>query len=235
MSKYPDIAVDVVLFSYFKKRLNVLLIKRNIEPFVGQYALPGVFLRPDETSYDAALRALRDETNVKINYLEQLYTFDDINRDPRQRIISISYFGLINQFEHTLLTNKDARYVEWVECDFLNETQNNYSDSMAFDHETIYRLALSRLKTKVQYEPIGFDLLHQYFTLTELYDMYRTILQKDEKKFDRRNFTRKVMSYGLIKKTPNKTDGHVGRKSQLYEFDIEQYNKLRKSGIYFEI
>lgn len=224
---YPNIAVDVVLFSYFEKALNVLLIQRNVVPFIGQYALPGVFLKDGEVADEAALRALKDETNVQINYLEQLYTFTSPNRDPRQRIISISYFGLINQNEHTLSDgNKDASMIEWTACEKFNR------DGLAFDHKVIYDLALARLRNKVQYEPIGFDLLPEWFTLTELYDMYRIILQKE---FDRRNFTRKVMSYGLIKKTEHKTGGHVGRKGQLYEFDLEQYARLKESGIYFEI
>ena len=227
MTKYPNIAVDVVLFSYFEEALNVLLIQRNVMPFIGQFALPGVFLKEDEVAEEAALRALKDETNVQINYLEQLYTFTSLQRDPRQRIVSVSYFGLINQSEHVLSdSNEDASFVEWRN---VNEIDSN---GLAFDHNEIYEMALTRLRTKVQYEPIGFDLLPDWFTLTELYNMYRTILQKD---FDRRNFTRKVMSYGLIKKTAHKTEGHVGRRGQLYEFDIEQYNQLKESGIYFEI
>lgn len=225
-NNYPNIAVDVVLFSYFEKTLNVLLIQRNIMPFIGQYALPGVFLKEDEMADNAALRALKDETNVQITYLEQLYTFTDLHRDPRQRIISISFFGLVNQNDYTLSDgNEDASFVEWVNV-------NEIPTQLAFDHGKILEMALTRLRTKVQYEPIGFELLPEWFTLTELYDMYRIILQKD---FDRRNFTRKVMSYGLIKKTEHKTGGHVGRKGQLYEFDLERYTELAKTGIYFEI
>ena len=134
---------------------------------------------------------------------------------------------MINQNEHTLSdSNKDASFVEWKNCAEINP------NDLAFDHREIYYMALNRLRTKVQYEPIGFNLLPEWFTLTELYDMYRIILQKD---FDRRNFTRKVMSYGLIKKTEHKTGGHVGRKGQLYEFDLKRYTELAKTGIYFEI
>ena len=226
-TNYPSIAVDVVLFSYFEKALNVLLIQRNVMPFIGQYALPCVFLKEDEKAEEAALRALKDETNVTIHYLEQLYTFTSLDRDPRQRIISVSYFGLINQSEHTLSeSNKDASFVEWVNVNEMNP------EGLAFDHEEIFEMALKRLRTKVQYEPIGFNLLPEWFTLTELYNMYSTILNKE---FDRRNFTRKVMSYGLIKKTAHKTGGHVGRKGQLYEFDLERYTDLAKTGFYFEI
>ena len=226
-TKYPNIAVDVVLFSYFEKALNVLLIQRNIMPFLGQYALPGVFLKEEEMAEDAALRALKDETNVQINYLEQLYTFTSIDRDPRQRIISISYFGLVNQNDYTLSEgNEDASFVEWVD---VNDPRVK---ELAFDHKIIFDMALIRLRTKVQYEPIGLDLLPEWFTLGELFNMYQTITQTE---FDRRNFTRKVMSYGLIKKTEHKTGGHVGRKGQLYEFDHQQYKMLKESGIYFEI
>ena len=234
-NKYPNIAVDVVLFSYLEKTLNVLLIQRNVMPFLGEYALPGVFLKEDEKAEEAALRALKDETNVQINYLEQLYTFTSSARDPRQRIISVSYFGLINPNLQILSEgNKDASLVKWVNCDIMNSRGdgNFLPVKLAFDHDEIYKMAFNRLQTKVQYEPIGFGLLPDWFTLGELYKLYSTILQKE---FDRRNFTRKVMSYGLIKKTEHKSTGNVGRKGQLYEFDLEQYTKLKQSGFYFEI
>ena len=235
MKKYPDIAVDVVLFSYFKERLNVLLIRRSIKPYLGNYALPGVLLKENETTEEAAFRALSVETNVNVDYLEQLYTFSELDRDPRQRIISVSYFGLINQSKHELpIANSDAFTAEWIDCDKIQYILGNTCSlgEFAFDHLEIYLMALTRLKTKIQYEPIGLGLLHEYFTLGELHKLYETILQKN---IDRRNFTRKVMSYGLIKKTPHKTSGHVGRKSQLFEFDMEMYKTLKENGLYFEI
>lgn len=231
MNKYPDIAIDVVLFSYFKESLNVLLVNRKIEPFATRFAFPGVFIKENETADEAALRALSDETRtlLDVDYLEQLYTFTEVNRDPRQRIISISYFGLINQGKYNLpLANNDASFVTWVNCRDINVMRNEF----AFDHIKIYDMALTRLKTKIQYEPIGLELLHEYFTLKEFQKIYETIL---EKKIDTRNFRRKVMSYGLIKETQFKTSGHVGPKSRLFEFDTAKYNELKKQGIYFEI
>ncbi|MFW6219723.1 MAG: NUDIX hydrolase [bacterium] len=229
-NNFPDIAVDVVLFSYFEKSLNVLLIKRNIEPFKNKYALPGVLLKENETADQAAIRTLNNEANIDIDYLEQLYTFSSINRDPRKRIISITYFGLIDQTKHDVFSDENADDIRWWNVSHFHQIFGE--GNMAFDHYDIINYAIKRLRTKIQYEPIGIDLLPDYFTIGEMYTMYTTILDKT---FDRRNFSRKVLSYGLIKKTNFKSSGRVGRKGQLYEFDDEKYNTLKKSGLYFEI
>lgn len=230
MKNFPNIAVDVALFSYFEDNLNILLIRRNIEPFRDCYAFPGVLLRENETAEEGAIRALTEEANVNVDYLEQLYTFTDINRDPRKRIISISYYGLVNQSEFEILNDNNAKDIKWWSCAAFPQVFDE--KNMAFDHHKIYQYALARLKSKIQYEPIGIDLLPQYFTMTELHRLYSVILDRN---IDRRNFTRKIQSYGLIVKTGKKTSGHLGRQSQLFEFDNERYNELKKSGIYFEI
>lgn len=228
MNKFPNIAVDVVLFSYFENNLNVLLIKRNIEPYRGKYALPGVLLREHETTDEAAVRLLYEEANIDIDYLEQLYTFSDVDRDPRNRIISVTYYGLVNENNYNISKDHNASEIGWY-----NTNQDSlFSTTLAFDHYKIFKYALNRLKIKIQYEPIGLDLLPNYFTLGELHKLYSIVLGKD---IDRRNFSRKILSYNLLTKTNFKNTNTVGRRGQLYEFNKDKYNELKKRGINFEI
>lgn len=226
MNEFPSITVDAVVFAYIDEKLHVLLIKRNFEPFKNKYALAGAFINSNETADDAVLRMLKDETGLKLDYLEQLYTFTNPNRDPRQRIVSIAYYGLINSSNQVLKSNKHASEVEWVE---LREV---FKKDLAFDHEDIIKYALRRLRNKLQYEPIGFELLPNYFTMGELFKLYCVILNKG---LDRRNFTRKIMSFGLLKETQFKKKGGVGRQGKMYEFDKTTYDRLKKVGFNFEL
>ena len=224
--EYPNITVDAVVFSYIDEKLHVLLIKRNFEPFKGRYALPGAFIKDDESSDYAVKRMLVDETGLGVIYLEQLCTFTDPNRDPRQRIISIAHYALINSTNEKLTTSKHATEVEWVEI------KEAFKRDLAFDHKEIMHYALQRLRNKLRYEPIGFDLLPNYFTIGELFNLYCAILDEG---LDRRNFTRKILGFGLLKETQFKTTGHVGRQAKLYEFDGDMYKKLQKHGMNFEL
>ncbi len=226
MNKLPSITVDAVVFTYIDEKLHVLLIKRGFEPFLGQHALPGAFIKEDETSDYAVRRMLLDETGLAVNYLEQLCTLTEPDRDPRQRIISIAHYALINATNQQLTTSKHASEVEWVEI------KEAFKRDLAFDHKDIMHYALQRLRNKLRYEPIGFDLLPQYFTMGELFNLYCAILDEG---LDRRNFTRKILKYGLLKETPFKTNGHVGRQAKMYEFDIDTYKRLQKHGMNFEL
>jgi 8-oxo-dGTP diphosphatase len=221
-----DVTVDAVVFAYIDKELNVLLIKRAFEPFLDQWALPGGFMLEDESADSSVIRKLDEETNVKLNYLEQLYTFTNVNRDPRKRIISITYFALINPTNQSLNTNIHAKDVKWFP---LNEIKNL---EVAFDHRIIIDYALVRLKNKIVYEPIGFELLPTQFSMSNLYDLYVSILGRD---LDRRNFIRKINGFDLLKKTQNKTNGHIGKRAQLFEFNKEKYYKLKVSGFNFDV
>jgi len=221
-----DVTVDAVVFAYIEKELNVLLIKRAFEPFLDQWALPGGFMLEDESADSSVIRKLDEETNVKLNYLEQLYTFTNVNRDPRKRIISITYFALINPTNQSLNTNIHAKDVKWFP---LNEIKNL---EVAFDHRIIIDYALVRLKNKIVYEPIGFELLPTQFSMSNLYDLYVSILGRD---LDRRNFIRKINSFDLLKKTQNKTNGHIGKRAQLFEFNKEKYYELKVSGFNFDV
>ena len=221
------VTVDAVVFAYIEKELNVLLIKRAFEPYLDQWALPGGFMNEDESADDSVIRKLKEETNVNLNYLEQLYTFANLDRDPRGRIVSLSYYALINPSNHELTTNIHAKNVEWVPYDKLDERK------MAFDHREIIDYAWVRLKNKVRYEPIGFELLPKEFTMSDLYDLYYAIFRNQTP--DRRNFIKKIHSFDLLKALPKKTEGHVGRRAQLFEFNKEKYNKLKVKGFNFDI
>lgn len=226
MDNLPSITVDAVVFSYINEKLHVLLIKRNYEPFKDNYALPGAFIKEEETAEWAAFRMLEEETGLKINYIEQLYTFTKPDRDPRKRIISIAYFALINSQHQNLKTSKHATEVEWVEI------KKAHKLVLAFDHRQIMRKAHERLRVKLRWMPIGFDLLPAFFTIGELYNLYCAILDEE---LDRRNFTRKLLKSGLLKETQFKSNGHVGRKAKMYEFDVEKYERLEKHGYNFEL
>ncbi len=222
------VTVDAVVFAYIEKELYVLLIKRAFEPFINQWALPGGFMNEDESADDAVVRKLKEETNVdiKISYLEQLYTVTNVKRDPRERIISISYYALINPMEHDLTTNIHAKEVCWFPISNIPHL------NIAFDHKSIINYGRNRLKNKIVYEPIGFELLPKQFSLTDIYDMYVTILGKE---IDRSNFVKKINGFQLLKKTKNKTEGHVGRRAQLFEFDKYKYEELLINGFIFDI
>jgi 8-oxo-dGTP diphosphatase len=224
--EYPNITVDAAVFSYIDEKLHILQIKRNIPPYENMYALAGAFIKDDETADEAVVRMLKDETGLEVDYLEQLYTFTNPVRDPRQRIISIAYYGLINSTNQTLKTSRHAKEVEWVEI------KKAFSREMAFDHRHIMHYALQRLRNKLQYEPIGFELLPTYFTMTELYDLYCAILDEG---LDRRNFSRKILSFGLLKETQFKKTGTVGRQAKMYEFDKINYDRLKTKGFNFEL
>jgi 8-oxo-dGTP diphosphatase len=225
-NKLPSITVDAVVFSYIEEKLHVLLIKRNFEPFMDKFALPGAFIKDKESAENAAFRMLEEETGLKINYIEQLRTYSEPNRDPRQRIVSIAYFALINSKEQTLKITKHAKEVEWIEI------KEAYKKDLAFDHKYILRDAHGRLRVKLRWMPIGFDLLPAFFTIGELYNLYCAILDEG---LDRRNFTRKLLKSGLLKETQFKSNGHIGRKAKMYEFDIEKYRRLEKHGYNFEL
>ncbi len=220
------VTVDAVVFSYHENELKVLLIKRAFEPYLDTFALAGGFLLDDESAEEGVLRKLKEETNVELDYLEQLRTFSDVNRDPRERIISIAYYGLIDPIKHDLITNIHAKEVKWFPAYSINYIP------LAFDHKKIYDYALKRLRNKLQYEPIGFELLSKYFTMNQLWSLYNAILGR---KLDRRNFNRKILSYGLLKETTFKQEGGVGKPAKLYEFNKDKYNELKETGLNFEL
>lgn len=220
----PALTVDCVVFGYDEGELKVLLIERGLEPFKGRWALPGGFVRVDETLDEAARRELQEEACLKNVFLEQLYTFGAVERDPRERVVSVAYFALVKLSDHRARAATDAANAEWFPI--------SKASKLAFDHSEILAIALARLKSKVRYEPIGFELLPPKFTLTQLQHLYEAVL---ETKLDKRNFRKKVLGFGLL--VPLKEALMTGRHrpAQLFRFDAEKYHKLKKRGFNFEL
>lgn len=205
--------------------LQVLLIQRDIDPYKGQWALPGGLVMNNETLEQAVQRELVEETGVSINYLEQLYSFGAVDRDPRNRVVSVAYFGLVKPDAFQLHASTDARQAQWYNTKKL--------PPLAFDHQQIVNKAIERLKAKLSYEPIGFELLDKKFPFSELEKLYTTVLDRP---IDRRNFKKKIMKFGFLEET-NEKQKHSGsgRPGNLYKFHEKRYFHLIKEGINFEI
>lgn len=225
ISQNIKIAVDAIVFGYSENKLNILLIKQKFGTLKNQWALVGGFVKDNETLNDAVNRELREEAGIKVNYLEQLYTFGDkIERDPRFRVISVAYFALVNSTKLILKADSDAEDAKWFS---INELPD-----LAFDHIDILKTAQDRLKSKLTYQPIGFDLLPKEFLFSELETLYCTILEKE---IDRRNFRKKILSFGIIEETEKFGNTTKGRPAKLFRFNKLKYNKLLKEGFLFEI
>lgn len=220
----PAVTVDCVVFGLDEDDLKVLLIKRDQEPFKGRWALPGGFVNMDESLEAAAARELREETGIGDFYLEQLYTFGDPGRDPRGRVISVAYYALVKLSEHRIAAATDASEAAWF----------SVSDPprLAFDHDQILAMALQRLKGKVRYQPIGFELLPRRFTLSQLQRLYETIL---ERPLDKRNFRKRILAMGLLEQTDEMQRDVAHRAARLYRFDRKRYERLTRQGFNFEV
>ncbi|WP_420640929.1 NUDIX hydrolase [Candidatus Leptofilum sp.] len=203
----PSVTVDVVIFSLVKNKLKVLLIKRQAPPFANMWAIPGSFVRIDESLEEAAVRALADETGVEDVYTEQLYTFGNPERDPRTRVITVAYFALV---PHDAIHHKaghDASETSWFAISQL--------PSLAFDHAEIVEYAHTRLRYKLEYSSVGFELLPDVFTLSELQKAYEIILGEA---LDKRNFRRKILSAEILEETGEKKKESEGRPAMLYRY-----------------
>lgn len=220
----PALTVDCVVFALDPEGLKVLLIERDLEPFAGRWALPGGFVHMDESVDDAARRELREETGLSDVFLEQLYTFGAVNRDPRGRVVSVAYYALVNLAEHAVRAATDARAAAWFPA--------SDPPSLAFDHDEILAAATRRLRGKVRYEPVGFELLPPKFTLSQLQRLYETILDRD---LDKRNFRKKILSMGILVETNEVQQDVAHRAARLYRFDEDKYRRLKKRGFNFEI
>lgn len=224
MSKI-QLAVDAIVFGYQQAQLFVALVKRKYPPFAGQWALPGGFVLDHEDLESAVKRELREETGIQINYLEQLYTFGAVNRDPRKRVVSIAYFGLVRPTDFEIRADTDAADVAWFDVKDLPE--------LAFDHHQILQKALDRLRAKLTYQPIGLNLLDKKFPFGHLERLYTTLLDKD---IDRRNFRKKFLKFGILNELDEKAPAiDKGRPGKLFSFDEKKYEQLQKRGILFEI
>ena len=224
--QYPRAAltVDGVVFGFDAGELKVLLIQRALEPFKGKWALPGGFVRVEETLDDAVRRELVEETGIDDIFLEQLYTFGTVKRDPRERVVSVAYYALVKLSEHHAKAATDAANAQWFPVSQLPK--------LAFDHAEIVAMALARLQSKVRYQPIGFELLPPKFTLSDLQHLYEVILGTE---LDKRNFRKKVLGFGLLVALNETQVGGRHRPAQLFRFDADKYEKLKKRGFNFEL
>jgi len=220
----PALTVDCAVFGLHGDDLKILLIQRAHGPFEGQWALPGGFVDMDETIEEAARRELAEETSLEEIYLEQLYTFGAVDRDPRERVVSVAWYALVNIDDHSVRAQTDARDIGW----FLVRDM----PPLAFDHEGILHTALERLRGKVRYQPIGFELLPEKFTLRRLQHLYEVLLQQE---LDKRNFRKKVMKLGLLEELEEWEQGVPRRPARLYRFDRDKYRELETEGFEFQL
>ena len=183
--EHMGVTTDCVIFTYEDWRLKVLLVRRGAEPFKGEWAFPGGFLRMDETAEQGALRELREETALVPSAIGQLGVFSDVHRDPRERVITIAWYALVKP--HEVVGGDDAAEAAWFPVDDL--------PPLAFDHHMIFEAAMERLRRDIHFQPVGFDLLDDEFTIPDLQRLYEAILGV---KFDRRNFQRKILASGIL-------------------------------------
>jgi 8-oxo-dGTP diphosphatase len=212
------LAVDCIIFGFDGNRIKALLVKRNLEPGLGKWSLMGGFVKKTESVKDAATRVLNLLTGLTDVYMEELSSFGEVNRDPGGRVVSIAFFALIkiNDYSESLMKEHHSK---WFELDHL--------PALIFDHGEMILQAKERLREKVSAHPAGFTLLPSKFTLQQLQGLYEAIY---EKKMDKRNFTRRVLEPGFLKKLEEKEKGTSRKGAYLYVFDKNKYEKLSKKG-----
>lgn len=218
---HPSVTTDCVIFGFDGVRIKVLLIERGVEPFKGKWALPGGFMKIDESADECARRELEEETGLKAASVEQFHTFTDVNRDPRERVITVAYYALVKLSE--VCGGDDASKAQWFSEEDI--------PSLAFDHDRIMRMALNRLKERICFEPIGFELLPEVFTMPELQNLYEAILGV---KFDRRNFSSKMLKLGILTEAEQRLATTPRRIPTKYRFNAEKYAELKQKGFRLE-
>jgi 8-oxo-dGTP diphosphatase len=218
------LTVDCVVFGFDEGALKVLLIRRGIQPYQNQWALPGGFVRTDETLDEAARRELQEETGLHEVYLEQLYTFGGVDRDPRERVVSVAYFALVRRADHLPAAATDADEAKWFEAEDV--------PVLAFDHAAILASALERLRGKIRWQPVGFELLPKKFTLSRFQALYEAILGRD---LDKRNFRKKLLALDLLVPLDETTTAASRRPARLFRFDRRKYQTLTRKGFIFDL
>ena len=218
---HPSVTTDCVIFGFDGAELKVLLIERGIEPFKGRWAFPGGFLNMEETGEQGALRELQEETGLTGAFIEQFHTFTEPKRDPRERVITIAYYALVRIQE--VKGGDDAARAKWFSLKEIPQ--------LAFDHDAILRMAISTLRERIHFQPIGFELLPEKFTMKELQSLYEAIL---EVKFDRRNFAKKMLHYELLTQLNETVWPTAKKEANLFSFNKESYEELKKKGFQLE-
>ena len=219
---HPAVTTDCVIFGYdVREGLSVLLIERGLDPFKGRWAFPGGFLKMDEDADTGARRELKEETGLDTASIVQFGTFTAVDRDPRERVITIAYMALVRK--HEVQGGDDAADARWFPVSAV--------PPLAFDHDRILRLALERLKEQIHFHPVGFELLPDVFTLSQLQGLYEAILGV---RFDRRNFANKMLKLELLNPVGDRPADAARRIPQTYCFNADKYNELKQSGFRLE-
>lgn len=221
--KYPHPAVttDCVIFGFDGEEFKVLLVERGIQPYKGCWALPGGFINPEESAEAGAQRELQEETGIKNAYIEQFHTYSSPDRDPRERVITIAFIALVKLQE--VKGGDDAADARWFPV--------NNTPKLAFDHDMILRDALFRLREKIHFHPIGYDLLPEKFTMKELQTLYECVLGVH---FDRRNFSKKMLHLDILTPLEETIWPTPKREAKLFKFNIDKYNELKRRGFRLE-
>ena len=218
---HPSVTTDCVIFGFDGAKINVLLVERGINPYKGRWAFPGGFMRMDESALQGAKRELYEETGLKDAYIHQFHTFTSPDRDPRERVITIAYYALVRISE--VKAGDDAAKAQWFPLDKV--------PSLAFDHDQILREATIALRRQIHFEPIGFELLPEKFTMTQLQHLYEAIL---DVKFDRRNFSNKMLHLGILTQLEETVTLPNKKEAFLYKFNAENYQILKQKGFRLE-
>lgn len=221
--QYPHLSVttDCVIFGFDGSKLQVLLVERGVEPFKGQWAFPGGFVRMEESCEECARRELHEETGLEGVRIEQFRAFSEPNRDPRERVITIAYYALVRRQD--VCGGDDAARAEWFTLDCVPQ--------LAFDHDRILREAIRCLRERIHFEPIGFELLPEKFTMRQLQNLYEAILDVH---FDRSNFAKKMLHFNILTQLGEKVRPTPKRDACLYGFNQECYNELKQKGFRLE-
>ena len=218
---HPSVTTDCVIFGFDGTRMKVLLVQRGIEPYKGRWAFPGGFLQMDESAEEGALRELREETGLSGAFIRQFHTFSAPDRDPRERVITIAFYALVRIEEVT--GGDDAADARWFALDEVPQ--------LAFDHDQILRKAEQALRQQIHFEPVGFELLPEKFTLRELQNLYEAILGV---RFDKRNFSNKINRLGLLEPLDEKVNPSRKKEATLCRFNKTKYDELKQKGFRLE-
>lgn len=219
---HPAVTTDCVIFGYdLREGLSILLVQRGIDPFKGRWAFPGGFLRMNEDADTGARRELMEETGFEAESITQFGAFTAVDRDPRERVITIAYLALVRKGD--VQGGDDAADARWFPVTAV--------PPLAFDHDRILRIALERLKEQIHFRPVGFELLPEVFTMSQLQALYEAILGV---RFDRRNFASKMLKLGLLQPTGQRPADAARRIPQLYRFNLQKYDDLKQGGFRLE-
>lgn len=218
-------STDCVIFGYDEGELKILLIERNEEPFKDWWALPGYLVEHNESLDLAAERILYELTGLRGIFMEQFYTFGNVGRHPQGRVVTIAYYAMIR-----LCGTKDLKPLNrnYAKKAFWHPV--NGLPKLAFDHTQIFEKGFEKIRRKITYQPIAFELLPEKFTLTQLQHLYEVILNK---KLDKRNFRKKMLNYGILKELDEKQKGVSYRAAKLYKFDRRKYARLFQKELSF--